>query len=107
MKTTAERCWRMVVGQGRGRWSKWRTGGTARRDLWAGFLAVGLGGSPVFGGEGGDGWWFEAGPAVRVGMSASARGPSYVQKLGLHDPSATGRLSPPGGIGSATAYGDR
>ena len=53
------------------------------------------------------GWWIEAGPVFRGGMKVSAQGTSYTQMLGLHDPNATGPLSPPGGIGSLNAYGDR
>jgi hypothetical protein len=53
------------------------------------------------------GWWLEGGPVVRGGMSVKVSGSSYAQVEGIHDPRAAGPLGPPGGIGSATAYGDR
>lgn len=53
------------------------------------------------------GWWLEGGPAVRGGMSVKVGGSSYAQQLGLHDPSAAGTLTPPGGVGSPAAYADR
>jgi len=52
-------------------------------------------------------WWLEAGPVVRGGMRVSVGGSSYAQQLGLHDPSAAGPLTAPGGIGSLASYGDR
>jgi hypothetical protein len=53
------------------------------------------------------GWWIEVGPVFRGGMKVSTQGSSYTQMLGLHDPNAPGPISPPGGIGSLNAYGDR
>lgn len=52
-----------------------------------------------------DDWWFEVGPVVRGGMSASVSGSSYVQQLGVH--SVAGSLAPPGGIGTTNQYSDR
>lgn len=40
-------------------------------------------------------------------MTVKVGGSSYAQQLGLHDPSATGPLTSPGGIGTPTAYADR
>ena len=52
-------------------------------------------------------FWFGVGPAIRGGMRIHTRGTSYVQMLGLHNPSAAAPLSPPSGIGATNSYGDR
>lgn len=52
-------------------------------------------------------FWFGVGPAIRGGMRIHTRGTSYVQMLGLHDPSAPAPLSSPSGIGATNTYADR
>jgi hypothetical protein len=58
-------------------------------------------------GESTPNFWFGVGPAVRGGMKIQAQGSSYVQMLGLHDPSAAAPLSPPTGIGPTNGFADR
>lgn len=55
----------------------------------------------------GSGIWFEAGPVVRGGMRVHVEGSSYVQLLGLHDPSASGPLTFPAGIGPTNGLANR
>src|SRR5665213_2010799 len=52
-------------------------------------------------------WWFEVAPTLRTDMRISVSGSSYVQQLGLHDPMASGPLSPPTGAGNPAAYANR
>src|SRR5215468_8747154 len=52
-------------------------------------------------------FWFGVGPAVRGGMRIRVEGSSYVQALGLHDPTANGPLTFPSGIGATNGYADR
>jgi hypothetical protein len=68
-------------------------------------ITAGLSLAPVLASA--QGWWLEGGPVYRGGMTLKVGGSSYAQQMSLHDPSASGPLSPPGGIGPASGYGDR
>lgn len=55
-----------------------------------------------------EGWWIEAGPVWRVGMTVKADNPlSYAQTTGLLGLAAPGQPAAPGGIGNLTDYADR
>jgi hypothetical protein len=55
-----------------------------------------------------DGWWFEAGPVWRVGMSLKMDHPSTLaQRAGLLGATVAGPLAAPAGMGATGAYADR
>lgn len=52
-------------------------------------------------------WWLEAGPMLRGGMKVEVAGPTYVQQLGLLQPTTAPAGAPRDGIGAMNEYADR